>query len=133
MVPISNLQEARRFLKSSGSPKISQIFRKPEDFSNLQEPEDFSIFRNPKISQSSEARRFLKSLGSRKFLNHQEPEDFSHLQEPEDFSPLPTCLSIHQSCQHFKTKSPQDKRYIMYHAEDLCLSLAQQVSFALNA
>ncbi|KAI3706854.1 hypothetical protein L6452_24871 [Arctium lappa] len=39
----------------------------------------------------------------------------------------PLCRSTLQA------KTPQDKRYIMYHAEDLCPSLAQQVSHALNA
>ncbi|KAI3697936.1 hypothetical protein L6452_31042 [Arctium lappa] len=93
---------------------------------------------------SSGARRFLKSSGARRFLNIQEledlsnlqepedlsnlqePEDFSHLQKNEDFSPMLTS-------QQFKTKSPQDKRYTLYHVEDLCPSLAQQASHALNA
>ncbi|KAI3714788.1 hypothetical protein L6452_21748 [Arctium lappa] len=77
--------------------------------SHLQEPEDFSNLQEPED-----------------FSNLQEPEDFSHLQESEDLSPMLTS-------QHFKTISPQDKRYIRYHTEDLCPSIAQQASHELNA
>ncbi|KAI3772892.1 hypothetical protein L6452_04086 [Arctium lappa] len=65
--------------------------------------------RKPKISQSSEAKDFSVSGA----------EDLSVFRSPK--------MSTLQA------KTPQDKRYIMYLAEDLCPSFAQQVSHAFNA
>ncbi|KAI3729186.1 hypothetical protein L6452_17838 [Arctium lappa] len=73
--------------------------------------------RKTKISQSSEAKDFLV-LGA---------EDLSVLRAED--------LSVFRSpkMSTLQAKTLQDKRYILYLAEDLCPSLAQQVSHAFNA
>ncbi|KAI3770188.1 hypothetical protein L6452_01312 [Arctium lappa] len=110
MVLISSLQEPKTS-QSSGAEDVS-VFKSRIPL-NL---------RDPKTSQSSEAEDF-SIFKTRRFLN---------LQSPKISQTLYTFLTKY-ICQHFKTKSPQDKSYILYHAEDLWPSLAQQVSHAFNA
>ncbi|KAI3678659.1 hypothetical protein L6452_37960 [Arctium lappa] len=124
MVPISVFRSRRRL--------------RPKTYS---EAEDFSIFRSRRLL-SLRSRRLLSlrsrrplSLRSRRPLSLQEPEDLfgnRRLLNLQGLKISPThCTFLTKST--LQAKTPQDKRYIMYLAEDLCPSLAQQVSHAFNA
>ncbi|KAI3728711.1 hypothetical protein L6452_17352 [Arctium lappa] len=119
MVPISVFRSRRPLRK----PKISQS----------SEAEDFSVF-GSRRPLSLRSRRLL-SLRSRRPLSLQEPEDLFGNQRLLNLQGLkisPTHY-IFLTKSTLQAKTPQDKRYIMYLAEDRCPSFAQQVSHAFNA
>ncbi|KAI3718390.1 hypothetical protein L6452_19259 [Arctium lappa] len=76
----------------------------------------------PKKTKKESSRRSLQSSVADDLSL--EAEDVLTSSGAEDLSSLRSTL---------QAKTPQDKRYILYLAEDLCPSFAQQVSHAFNA
>ncbi|KAI3681132.1 hypothetical protein L6452_35916 [Arctium lappa] len=150
MVPISNLQNlkisqifrstkisqsseaqrflkslgARRFLKSSGARRFLKSSGARRFLTSTGALKISHIFRSPKISQSSGSRRFLICAD----LSLYSP-NLSLISFGGKISSTPThCIFLTVYLRYLAltwTSSEDQIKYILYHAEELCPSLAQ--------